>query len=41
MSTINGRHEIRVTDVKPGYYLIRVVSGDKTYSRKLFLTADE
>jgi hypothetical protein len=41
VSTITGRQEIRLTDVKPGYYLVRVVSGDKTYSRKLFLTADE
>jgi PKD repeat protein len=41
VSTIKGRQEIKMTDIRPGYYLLRVVSGDKTFSRKVFLTADE
>jgi PKD repeat protein len=38
VSTINGRQEIQLTDIKPGYYLLKVTTQDKQLYKKLYLS---
>jgi hypothetical protein len=40
LSTINGRSEILLTDIKPGYYIVQVVTGSWVYNKKVYLTAN-
>jgi PKD repeat protein len=37
ISTVNGRAELSLTNVVSGYYLVRVLTGNKVYNQKLLL----
>jgi hypothetical protein len=37
VSTLKGRQELYIADIKPGYYFIQVVSNGKTQGKKVFL----
>jgi hypothetical protein len=37
VSTLKGRQELYITDIKPGYYFIQVVSNGKVLGKKVFL----
>jgi hypothetical protein len=40
VSTLKGRQELYIADIKPGYYFIQVVSNGKVLGKKVFLGQD-
>jgi hypothetical protein len=38
LSTINGRSEVILTNIKPGYYIVQVLTGSKVYNKKIHLS---
>jgi hypothetical protein len=37
VSTLKGRQELYIADIKPGYYFIQVVSNGEVLGKKVFL----
>jgi PKD repeat protein len=40
ISTLNGRTEVMLTNVKSGYYIVQVITGSKVFNQKVYLGAN-
>ncbi|UPT65397.1 MAG: PKD domain-containing protein [Sphingobacteriales bacterium JAD_PAG50586_3] len=40
VSTLNGRSEIMLTNIKPGYYSVQVIAGNQVVNQKIYLNAN-